>query len=345
MGGVIDHYRIFGQDPEGSSVVLVAQAAYHLGELLPLQDELRRRGVPALLVAPVPPRQPVRRLRPGYRRFQELVSAAPTAGATISPERLAGRARALVVMNDWGTPRELVERSQGLGFPTFGWVEGVQDFDDADTGRSRRPYRRVDHVLCLGEFDASQLIEQRTSVVGSQRLQSLWLAPPTTPTERFVTINSNFTYGVLSDVRRPWVAEAVAGCRSASCDWALSRHRAERGTSLPYRTSNRTASELLAESSHLLSRFSTLCLEALVRGVQLLFHNPHGERSAAFPALTGALIHTKNASDIAAALNRDLLTGDEVRRSAEAFLAGRLHLPDEVAAASLAADAIQTELS
>jgi len=301
--------------------------------------------VATLVVAPVPPPAPARRLRPGFRRFRELEAAAPVGGHELGVGELVRRLRALVVMNDWGTTRPLVEQARAQRVPTFGWVEGVQDFDDLDTGRDRRAYRSVDQVWCLGDFDRRHLREQSTVIVGSQRLQSLWVAPATSPSGQFATINSNFTYGVQTSARRAWVADAVAGCRNADAQWALSRHVAERGLAFPYRPSQRPASELLGESSHLISRFSTLCLEALVRGVTVVFHNPHGERSAGFPHLDGALIPTVDRHGIASALNvGGRGDGVAVRNAASDWLNDRLHLPVVPDAARRAADAVLAEV-
>ena len=54
-------------------VLLVAQAAYHLGELLPLQKELKLRGIGSYIVAPTLPKKYLNRFRPSFARRKELL--------------------------------------------------------------------------------------------------------------------------------------------------------------------------------------------------------------------------------------------------------------------------------
>ena len=64
-----------------------------------------------------------------------LTSTRSCRSIPISPTRAAG----LVVLNDWGYARPLVEACNDAGVPTFAKVEGVQDFDDIDTGGRAAP--------------------------------------------------------------------------------------------------------------------------------------------------------------------------------------------------------------
>lgn len=340
---MIDWLQTLGVAGNGPAVMLVPQASYHLDELVPLRDQLHQRGICAELVVPVPPRKPLNRFRPGVRRHSELLSACvDPVSLPQSVDSVVGRASALVVMNDWGVTRSMVEMVKNRGKPTFAWVEGAQDFADIDTGRERRPYRSVDHVFCLGRHDELQLIGVERTVVGSQRFRALWSQPPSEPPAGGrVTINSNFTYGVFPEARRAWVSDTVGACRSTGVAWDLSRHVAERGISFPYRTSHADVTELLGWSSHLISRFSTLGYEALVRGVQLLYHNPHGEEVATFAPLDGAITVTRTRHQLTEALRAAPIEPASVRRSAESFLSQHLRLepgvePSELACAVIA---------
>ncbi len=152
---MIEHYQTLGpRASDQGAVMLVLQAAYHLAEFLPLREELQQRGIAAEVIAPVPPRKPLNRLRPGVWRHVELLAASDAAASDPQPvESIVERANGLVVMNDWGVTRPLAEEMKHLSRPTLAWVEGVQDSHDVDTGRSRLPYSTVDHVFCLGRHD------------------------------------------------------------------------------------------------------------------------------------------------------------------------------------------------
>jgi hypothetical protein len=343
VGRVSADYGWLDRSPgDGERVGLVVQAAYHLDEFVPLRDELRGRGIGADILVPLPPKKPLNRFRPGVRRFNELLGATPLRiEGSSTPEELTSELSAVVVMNDWGVPRPLVESLRARGQPTFAWVEGVQDFGDVDTGQSRHPYNRVDHVFCLGDYGADQLQDVAHTVVGSARLRALWTAPGARPDGRRATVNSNFTYGVLAEHRRPWLSSVATACRSASMSWDLSRHAAERGTSFPHRSSDVPIGILLDGSSHFIGRFSTVCYEALVRGVEFVYHNPHGEREPTFALPGDAFACTTSTSDLAARLAEPGRAADDVRAHAEYFLRRHLRLEPGATPAALAADRIE----
>jgi len=346
VGNVNLSYGWLGRESSSDQTVgLVVQAAYHLDEFLPLRDELRRRGYSAELLVPRPPKQPLDRFRPGVRLFNELLAATslPIVGSS-TVEDLTAQLSSVVVMNDWGTPALLVSALRACGTPTYGWVEGVQDYADVDTGQTRRPYRHVDHVFCLGDYGADQLGDQSRSVVGSERLRRLWAETNSRPTDPHATVSSNFTYGVLTEHRRDWLRSSAGACRAAGISWSLSRHAAERGTALPYRTSRESVSDLLGLSTHFVGRFSTVCYEALVRGVELVYHNPHGELEPTFTEALGAFSTTTSRTGLQMSLGAPPRTQAQVRDAASDFLHHHLRLDGGASPASLAVDVIETRL-
>ena len=164
-------------------VVLCPLARYHVDELVPLADELRKRGhqVSFLLT----PREGAS-VREEMRKYNETLFAWPN-----SLDELSGYS-AVVTLNDWGPVRPLIQRAGDLNVPTFSKVEGVQDFEDVDTGRLRKPYRWTEHVLCQGPNDVRNLAGRSTHIVGNsslRRLRSPQLArsgsaPPLSPSTR-----------------------------------------------------------------------------------------------------------------------------------------------------------------
>jgi hypothetical protein len=90
---------------------------------------------------------------------------------------LAEHISAVVTLNDWGDYRALVELARSKGIPTFGKVEGVQDFGDVDVHCTRSAYQTVEHVPCQGPNDYKNTQGQRT-IVGSTRLERIWKDVP-----------------------------------------------------------------------------------------------------------------------------------------------------------------------
>lgn len=330
MSGDIVYERL--TDPiDGDGVVLVAQAAYHLDDLVPVREALLRRGLGVTIVRPRPRPSVLRRWRSSWWRYSELSAAAARSGLAVTSSAPAGElldtASAIVVRNDWGVTRELVDQAARHGVATIGWVEGVQDFADADTGWIRRAYRAVDHVLCLGEHDRDQLVDTDATIVGSERMWRVWNGPVTTADGPTVA-NVNFTYGVSQAVRTRWVNDVLAVGRSTRQPIVLSRHPADRGRR-GYRSVDRAPVEqLLARAPGLISRFSTLCYEALARGVDLTYHNPHGERVNTFAEPDGAFRVTRGRAELLNAVSAPARPPADVRRRAESFLRHHLVLDD-----------------
>lgn len=315
-----DRYAWLGPPPADHAVVLVAQAAYHLPELDRLREALAASGLEGALAVPVVPWKPLHRFRPTVRRLADTVArSGRIAGAPVSVDEVVRQSAAVVVMNDWGVPRTLVERAKGAGVPTFAWVEGVQDYDDVDTGLERRAYRRVDHVFTLGEASRVILGLDRTTAVGSERLSRLWRAAPASGADGGVVINSNFTYGVLTDVRTSWVDGVVEACEAEHQPWLLSRHAAERGR-MGHPVAVDDVDTLLAGAGRLVSRFSTVAFDALALGVELAYHNPHGEREPTFAEPLGAFTISRSVDELRAVLRKPQRSRDEVRHEAEIFL-------------------------
>lgn len=322
-------------DPPPGAIVLLAQAAYHLDDYLPTLAHLEQHDVPAVIGCILPQPSLLRRWRSSWWRFEELLRRTRAAGlpdpVPAPAATVLATAGALVVRNDWGPSRVLVEQARSAGVPTVGWVEGVQDFADDDTGRARAAYRTVEEVLCLGPYDQQQLAGTRSTVVGSQHLWSCWHGEPTTADGPTVA-NVNFTYGVLEDARSSWVDDVVAARVAAPTGLVLSRHPADRGRRGRRLESPASVHDLLRRAPRLVSRFSTLCYEALALGVELTYHNPHGERVPTFARPEGAFVVTTDRAELLGEVGAPVRPAAAVREHAAAFLRGHLALDAEPAA-------------
>lgn len=336
----IGPWMVLGPAPTDRSVVMLAQADYHLPDLLATAAECTARGVPTCIVAPVPPHGPLRHWRSSWRRAEGLRRAAAELGLppgnTLGEEQIARFASALIVRNDWGPSASLVHACKAAGVPTFGWVEGVQDFADADTGRARHAYRSVDTVLTLGRYDAAQLEGAHTVVVGSERLWRMWRDAPSTHTDDVVA-NVNFSYGVLEEARSAWVRDVAHATRAAHRELLITRHPADKGFVGRRSETTRSSSDLLGTCRTLISRFSTLGYEALVRGVPLVYHNPHGERVPTFRDDMGAFVTTRSRDELLQALRVEPAAAAAVRAAATPFLEHHLGISGPSPAATVGA--------
>jgi hypothetical protein len=301
--------------PAGSSpkpLLLVPAADYHLAEIVPIARELNRREVPTRVAIGASPWE---RTWPALSAYADLeVFALPEA------DEMSNDVSAILVMKDTGSLEPLVQRCRELGILTLGKVEGAQDFWDSDTPEARRPYRSLDLVLCQGTFDQDALSDRKSAIVGSTRLERLWWAPPAAAGQPFAVINLNFVYGVRTADRKLWLETAIQGCDAAGVPYVISLHPAERARIDSNRVTSISASRLLPRASVLISRFSTMPLEAMARGVPFIYHNPHREAVKTFADPMGAYDVSTTAEELAAAIRAlDLIEHDPRTRCASFF--------------------------
>ena len=324
------HPWISSDSPE--TVLLVPAADYHLDEIVPLADELNKRGLATRIAVGDSPWQ---RTRPGMRWYPDLeVFELP------EPDTVAKEISLVMTMKDTGSMTDWVTDVRSAGIPVIGKVEGAQDFWDADTPEDRRPYRNLDLVLCQGQFDADALADRETVIVGSSRLERLWRAPPATPPKELLAlINLNFVYGVRTADRKLWLETAIEGCRQAGIPYVISVHPAERTKLGPHMT-RISASALLSHSSVLISRFSTVPLEAIAMGVPFIYHNPHKENVKTFTDSSDAFVETTSATEILQALKRPLVGGEEQRLRSRSFFLDRVDTKDQFTSEQRVADLV-----
>lgn len=314
-------------------VLFFVQVASHFHETLVVQRELAKFGYGSRIVVLLPQMEMGKNLRSANKRAREVLATAHQIGflpVKIRIEDILQEGTAcLVVRNDWGVGRQLVSQARSTGIQTVGWVEGVQDFKDVDTGRVRNPYGHVDRVLCLGEFDKDALRPQiDASIVGSQRIWELFHGRPTTK-EVPLLVNVNFSYGVLARHRRRWTVDAVRAAQRSSTPILISRHPADRGLRGRRSQSHKRMDDLLPQTARLVSRFSTVIYDALALGVDVIYHNPHGERVPTFKETMGAFTVTSSRTQLVQAITATSPCPEVVRQSAKIFLEHHVHLGDE----------------
>ena len=311
------------------SIVLVAEALYHVDELGPLSEELRSRGrAVEFMLAPTT----VESARFALERYAERILEYDLS--------IASRASAVVVLNDWGAVRGLIERANAHSVPTFAKVEGVQDFDDVDTGRVRSPYLTASHILAQGPNDVAALPHKDATVVGSSRLERLWTTSFRARSGT-VLVNLNFTFGVLVDEREFWIDSVSDAVRRVGARAVISAHPGERARPAGFDVSMKPFRHDIRDAGVLVSRFSTVPFEALALAVPFVYHNPHAERVPTFTQPDGAFRITRNASELAAAISEALARNGQPRTAAETrFFATQVDIDPDRSSEQRTADCI-----
>lgn len=213
--------------------------------------------------------------------------------------------RCVVTFNDWDpVVRDILMKYRDEGVGAIGIVEGVQDYDDVDTGRTRRPYQFVDHVLVPGAFDLKYFEHKKTraEIGGVANVERLWLAPFTKPRSRSLVANVNFSYNVLEEARDGWIASVQRASEQCGVDIVVSQHPADRGDLSSYNVSSDSIYDELEQANILVSRFSTVIFEALAMGRRAVYFNPHGEKIDKFVPGNPALIVANTEAELVDAL-------------------------------------------
>lgn len=310
------------------SIVLVPEALYHIDELGPLYRELSSRGQRVhFMLSPIT----VPSAHAALGRYTDTVLA--------FDEDVGERAAALVVLNDWSRAKGLLRRANQHDVPIFAKVEGVQDFNDDDTGIHRSAYRTASVILGQGDNDVAALPDQRVEVVGSTRLERIWSEGPIDRTES-VLVNLNFTFRVLTEYRDSWIGSVRDALRESGLVAGVSLHPAERTTDVGIPIVEKRFRHAITESGVLVSRFSTVPFEAMARGVPFIYHNPHGEKVPTFQTPRGAFRVTTNSHELAHAM-RSAVEGDEGREKWEQFFRAQIDIDPHQPSESRAADVIE----
>lgn len=273
------------QDPSSEvDVVFVPHTSYHVWTAAIIKDRLEAKG---LSTAVLDVTHHIKNEGVRARADDEGISA--FSYETFIFQRL--KPRLLVVFNDWEpVVRSILVAAQKASIPVAAIVEGLQDYQDADVSRERSAYLTADTVFIPGAFDRRYFkSDQKLIVAGVPRIQKLYVEPMTiAPDDGVALINSNFTYGVLEDVRDYWLTEAVRSCRIAGIKPVVSRHHADTGTEYADLQTDKPLYLAMETCKVVISRFSSVILEALAMNRQAIYFNPHGENVDKFDRSQGA---------------------------------------------------------
>jgi len=275
--------------------------------------------------------------------YADLIDHHPIVGCSVnSPDPPLPSFGSLFVMNDWGVETQPLVRLARLNrVPTIARVEGVQDFLDLDTGRAKWPYLRLpylaaDHVLAQGRNDVASLRRSNVQIVGNGRMETFFKAAERSSARSGrAIINSNFTYGVLTEARASFLIAAIDSCRDVGLSPIISQHPADR--ELPERfdefATTETMSDLLHRSDVLVSRFSTVPFEAMAIGTPFVYFNPHGERVSTFSDPKGGYESALDQESLNTALTVAVEGLGTFRARSEPFFRDQIDITEEPAPA------------
>lgn len=289
---------------------------YHLDDCLPVVHRLRELGYSVEIIN-----------TDSVRSTWEVTSRAASRGIKLLDfhDFVSSRSkvRCVVLFNDWDPLMRLVARiSFDNQITTIGWVEGIQDYLDADTGRLRYPYRRSLHVILPGLFDKRYFKENGQILHIGQivRIQELWKNRllETNWQEKNVLINSNFSYGVLDNRRDVWLGSAVEACLESKVDPIISRHPFDTGTLYKEFETKATFLDALKVSAVSIHRFASGILESLAYGKPVIYYNPHRETVDKFLDPRGAYLIANSKEELVEILRNRRFYWDE--RAVREFL-------------------------
>ncbi|MFH0842996.1 MAG: hypothetical protein V1903_10280 [Bacteroidota bacterium] len=181
----------------------------------------------------------------------------------------------LVLYNDWTKAAiRVISHCHLLGIPVVCVQESIINFGD----RFRR-LQRADDVMIQGVRSALMIPRKHFYLTGNPR----YFRPLTGEKHpEYVLINCNFTYNIFDKIRTAWLDEITSALDELEIDYRISHHPRDNGDLSNYRNVLRSSSsnldEQFAGAGLLITRFSSLIHESLVRGVPVIYFNPHNEK-------------------------------------------------------------------
>ncbi len=236
------------------------------------------------------------------------------------------RPTAIVTMNDWGAvTKKNILLANLMGIPTFGIVEGVQDFQDTHLKthsefKPRFPYVRSKFPLLAGEYDKNFIKNKDAHIIGIARIEELLHKKTSFPQTPKVVINANFSYGKYSRHAKEWISDAVEACTELGVDYTISQHIADKTDLSHYNVSKVHINDLVCEGSLLISRFSTSILEAMAIGKPVIYFNSFDEKVDKFLNPRGSFESPKNKEELKIAITSTLKNSNDYVAKSREFL-------------------------
>lgn len=188
---------------------------------------------------------------------------------------LKARPRLLVLYNDWTKAAiRIIAHCRWLGIPVVCIQESIINFGD-----SFRRMQHADHVMIQGAGSSLVLPRKHFYLTGNPRYSG---KVTTNRNPEYALVNCNFTYGIHENVRTRWLDDISSALDGAGISYLISQHPRDNGDLGKYKNVIRSSSvgleEQFGKAGLLITRFSSLIHESLVRGIPVIYYNPHNEK-------------------------------------------------------------------
>jgi hypothetical protein len=181
----------------------------------------------------------------------------------------------LVLYNDWTKAAiRVISQCHLLKVPVVCIQESIIDFGD-----SFRRMQHADEVMIQGVRSAVLLPRKHLYLTGNPRYSKS--VNRNKPAE-YALINCNFTYNIFEEVRAAWMDDVTSVLDEMGINYLISQHPRDTGDLSRYKNVFSSSSvgldEQIAKAGLLITRFSSLIHESLIRGVPVIYYNPHNEQ-------------------------------------------------------------------
>ncbi|MNP01042.1 hypothetical protein D3C76_928440 [compost metagenome] len=187
------------------------------------------------------------------------------------------KSEAVVLCNDWSSEaKSIIKILRSRGIPTVCLQESVVGFKDK--------FKRLEHsdyVLTQDVSSGNLISSPKIIPVGNPRYEE-YETTKVAAHGRQVLINCNFTYGIFEDVRQSWLRDCVSTVLKAGYIPKISKHPRDHGNLdefaeyvIPSSVSSIAAQ--IEASKLIITRFSSLIHESILKGRPVIYYNPHGE--------------------------------------------------------------------
>jgi hypothetical protein len=199
----------------------------------------------------------------------------------------------------------------------------------------------VEYPFLIGEYDRKFLTTPKARVVGMPRIEPLLQEKPGFPKKPLIIINSNFTYGLYTQIQKMWLDQIVDACAACGYDYLISKHHSDKMAFTGYSVSSESMHDLIRKGSVFVSRFSTGLLESMALGKPVIYHNPHGERQDTFQDPMGAYPITKDTKDLVSALKELVNPRSDYRERCKIFFKYHISVEDTSSAQRIAIELLR----
>lgn len=298
-------------------IIFLPQNLYHYKTMVNLAESLTNLGFKAGFINPGYKLDKYKFLNKEFKESQFKVFSESYLKYKII------KTKSFLCMNDWDKQftYKIIETANQNNIKTIGLIEGINDFLDIDTGRNRNAYKSVKYLLLTGEHDKQffKNVNQEYFTVGIPRLENLKKQNVYKANKKTVLINLNFTFNVLTEYSRSWISEVIQACEELNLQYKITKHPDDKTEVDENFITSEQIYDGINNSSVVISRFSTVIIEALALGKPVVYHNPGFEKVEKFKDSLGAYSISSNIDQLKKAIMFELEQKD-IRVRANDFL-------------------------